>query len=89
MAEILPSEFAVTVVPPPVLTEIQQSVRLKLAVAGDEAEFTPEEMAEKLTMPVEWVRKNQHKIPGRFLYSNKCVRFHWGTHKQEMRKRNF
>ena len=90
MAEKIPIEFVVAVASkaPPVLTELQQAVRLKLATAGDEAEFTPEEFAELVTMPVAWVRKNLGKIPGRFGYSNKCQRIHWGTHKQEMRKRN-
>ncbi|MEI6076724.1 MAG: hypothetical protein WCS94_14170 [Verrucomicrobiota bacterium] len=90
MAEIpdIQAKVMVFQMPPPILTEVQESVRQKLAMAGDEAEFTPEEFAELVSMPVTWVRKNLAKIPGRCGYSNKCQRIHWGTHKDGMRRRS-
>lgn len=87
MAQNIPVEFEPVAGGSLPLSEVQLAVQRKLAMAGDEAEFTPEELAEKISMPVAWVRKHQHEIPGRFRYTNKCVRFHWGTHKQEMQKR--
>lgn len=88
MAEIPHIPVLATPLPAPVLTQIQESKRLKFAHSGDEAELTLEEFAEHVDMPLAWVKKNLRKIPGRFTYSNKCHRIHWGTHKQEMQKRD-
>ena len=82
MAENIPVEFtvAVTPLPPVVLSEVQERVRVKLAMAGLDAELTLEEFAAYRGVSFEQARRNLRRTRGVCRSSKKGVGIHLRTY---------